>query len=179
MSGHKYVKLIICSILAILAFSLIGCNSKKKITIKAVYLVPENGGQLTKADIDKYPQVIRVTSFRELKRLTSKNTAVWIDKDSVKSVDLNWVVEKAQSKIPIVLIGYNNEIYSFREKLPCFGIKGPYIDWSKYKLEPGYSIWMYKDKANTSAFAKGYDSVPDTKQILSITNMLLEGKSPK
>ena len=181
MNKYKYNKLIICLIMATLVLSLIGCNDKGKITTKAIYLAPKSGGQLTKEDIDKYPEVVSVTSFNELKKLVSKNTAIWIDKDSVDLVKADWIQKESESKIPIALIGYNNALYSFREKFSLFRIKDPYVDWSKQKLEPGFSIAMLKEETNTSisSFIKGYDITPDTKQILSKTNMLLEGKFPK
>lgn len=148
---------------------------------KGIYLAPKDGGQLTEDDANKYADVIRVSDFNELIRLVSKNTAVWIDKDAVDLLDLNWVQKVAESKIPIALIGYNNPVYSFREKLSCFGIKGPSIDWGKQKLEPGFSIGMLKETTETSrsVFLKGYEESPDIKQILSLTNMLLEGKFPE
>ncbi len=161
--------------------SLIGCSNKGGNTAKAIYLAPKDEGQLTEQDISRYPEVIRVSNFNEFKRLVSKNTAIWIDKDAVDLLDLNWVQKEAESKVPIALIGYNNAIYSFREKLSCFGIKGPSIDWGKQKLEPGFSIGMLKETTETSrsVFLKGYEESPDIKQILSITNMLLEGKFPE
>ena len=176
----KYLKFIILCNLVILLLGLIGCTFKGESTAKAIYLAPKSGGQLTDEDIKRYPEVIRVTSFNELKELASKNTSIWIDKDAVDLLDLNWLQEEEQSRIPIVLIGYNNALYSFREKLD-FGIQGPKVDWSKQKLETGFSVWMLKEKSSQSrsAFMKGYDTTPETKQILSITNMLLEGKFPE
>lgn len=178
---NKYLKLTIFCILIITILSLISCITKKENTAKAIYLAPKDGGQLTKEDISKYPEVIRVSDFKEFKKLVSKNNAIWIDKDAVDFVDLNWIQKEAENKIPIVLIGYNNELYSFREKLSCFGINGPYIDWNTQKLEPGFSIGMLKEKTETSrsVFMKGYETNPDTKQILSLTTMLLEGKLPE
>lgn len=178
---NKYLKLIILCILVIAVLSLIGCTNKGKNAAKAIYLAPKDGGQLTKDDINKYSEVIRVSDYKEFKKLVSKNTAIWIDKDAVDLLDLNWVQKEAESRIPIALIGYNNAVYSFREKLSCFGIKGPLIDWSKQKLEPGFSIGMLRETTETSrsVFLKGYETNPDTKQILSLTNMLLEGKFPE
>jgi uncharacterized lipoprotein NlpE involved in copper resistance len=178
---NKYLKLTISCIFVITILSLIGCTNKRENTAKAIYLAPKDGGQLTKDDINKYPEVIRVSDFNEFKKLVSKNTAIWIDKDAVDLLDLSWVQKEAGNKIPIVLVGYNNALYSFREKLSCFGIQGPYIDWSKQKYEPGFSIGMLKEKTETSrsVFMKGYETKPDTRQILSLTNMLLEGKFPE
>ncbi|GFP75328.1 hypothetical protein [Clostridium fungisolvens] len=168
-------------IVVALASSFTGCYHKEKSTVKAIYLSPKEGGQLTKEDLDKYPEVLRVTSQKEMKALVTKNTAIWIDKDSVNLVDSDWLSEQAKNKFPIVLVGYNDPIYSFRDKLSCFNIKGPYIDWSKQKLEPGFSVGMFKEQTaeESSVFLKKYDMVPDTKQILSITNILLDGKLPQ
>ncbi|GFZ31410.1 hypothetical protein CSC2_19360 [Clostridium zeae] len=168
-------------IVVVFASSFTGCYYKEKVTVKAIYLAPKEEGQLTQKDLDNYPEVLRVTSQTELKTLVTKTTAIWIDKDSVYLVDSDWLSEKAQSKLPIVLVGYNDPIYSFRDKLSCFNIKGPYIDWSKQKLEPGFSVGMLKERTaeESSVFLKKYDITPDTKQILSITNMLLDGKFPQ
>lgn len=182
----KYFKLTILYIVAICILSLTGCTNEVKGTekakgpIKAIYLAPKNGGQLSKKELEKYPEVVSVSSLNELKQLVSKKTAIWIDKDVVDLLDESWISHEVQNHIPIALIGYNDTLYSFREKIPVFGIKGPYIDWSKRRLEPGYSIAIIKDNNNTSTsgFLKGYDTTPDVEQILSKTNMLLEGKFP-
>jgi hypothetical protein len=177
----KYVRLYVFCILVITILTMVGCDDKTKGTVTTIYLLPKNGGQLTKGEIGKYPEVISVTSFDELKRLATERTAIWIDKDAVELVDLNWIQDKAESKVPLVLVGYNNALYSFREKLPVFGIQGPYVDWSKEKLEPGFSVGMLREttSTSTSAFIKGYEATLDIKQLLSTSNMLLEGKLPE
>lgn len=181
MTMVKYVKLSVLCILIVTVFNMIGCSSKNKVVTKAVYLAPVKGGQLSKDEIEKYPEITIVTNMDELKKLATEKTAIWIDKDAVDILDSNWIWNKAQSKIPLVLVGYNNDIYSFREKLSVYGIKGPYIDWNDKKLEPGFSVAMLKEKSTTSysVFMKGYDAIPEVKQILSLTNMLLEGKFPE
>ncbi len=172
---NKYIKLIAYSVLAIFILSLVGCNDKEKPAPEAIYLAPESGGQFTKEELSKYPEVIKVTSSNDLKKSVTKNTAIWIDKDSINLIDIKWLQKEAQDKIPIALIGYNNALYSFRDTFNLFGIQGPYVDWTQQKLEPGFSVGMARENNN---FMKGYNSTPDIKQILSITNMLLEGKSP-
>ena len=179
MNQHQFIKLITYCILAISILSLAGCNDKGKTGITAIYLTPESGGQLTKEELSNYPEVISVTTFNELKNSVSEKTAIWLDKDSLNLIDLKWLQKEAASNLPIVLIGYNNALYSFRDKLDVFGIQGPRVDWSQKKLEPGFSVGMLKEPNSSSAFMKGYNSTPDVKQILSITNMLLEGKVPK
>lgn len=171
----------LAGIIVVLLFGLIGCTSNGESVVKAVYLTPESGGQLTEGDIKNYPEVIRVTNFDELKDSVTQNTAIWIDKGAVDLLDQDWLREEAQNRIPIVLIGYNDALYSFRDTLSCFGIEGPNVDWSERELEPGFSVWMIKEKTDQSqsAFMKEYDMTPDTKQILAITNKLLDGEFPE
>jgi hypothetical protein len=178
---NKYLKAAIFCILTVTILNIIGCSGKTKDTVKVIYLVSNNGGQLDKAEIEKYPEVISVTNMDELKKLATEKTVLWIDKDALDLLDLNWIQKKAESKVPIMLMGYNNALYSFRDKLSIFGIKGPYVDWSKEKLEPGFSVGMLKERTitSTSVFMKGYNTKPDVKQILSITNMLFDGKFPE
>jgi hypothetical protein len=152
---------------------------------KAVYLKPSIGGQISSNELKKYPEILIVNSFKELKNSVNKKIAIWIDKDALNImddtiIDNNWLSKKPQNLYPIVLIGYNNALYSFREKLSGFRIEGPYVDWSKIKLEPGFSIWMIKKKTKTSvsALMKGYKEIPKAKRILTITNALLENKFP-
>ena len=82
---------------------------------------------------------------------------------------------------PLVLVGYNDATYSFREKLTGFGIEGPYVDWNEQELEPGFSIWMLLEKTETatSSFMKGYSEAPSAMQIIALTDMLLSGTLPQ
>jgi len=82
---------------------------------------------------------------------------------------------------PLVLVGFNDALYSFREQLTGFGIRGPYVDWSNRELESGFSIWMLleKNETATSSFMKGYNENPSAMQIIALTDMLLEGTLPQ
>ena len=113
-----------------------------KVQIKAIYLTPQEGGQLSKQGIESYPEILMVNSFSELKENFQTNCAIWIDKGAVSIIDQTWLHEEPQMYCTLVLVGYNDAIYSFREKLTGFGIEGPYVDWSEQELEPGFSIWM-------------------------------------
>lgn len=124
----KYLKFNLFCILILTMVSLIGCSKNKENTAKAIYLVPKDGGQLTKEDLSKYPEVTCVSDLKEMKKLVSKNTAIWVDKDTIDLLDLDWIQKEAESEMPIVLIGYNDALYSFREILSCYDIEGPYID---------------------------------------------------
>ena len=152
---------------------------------KAVYLKPRIGGQISENELKKYPEILVVNSYKKLKSSVNKKVAIWIDKDALKMVDdrmkcNNWLWQRPQNSYPILLIGYNDSLYSFTEQLSVFLIIPPHIDWSKTKLEPGFSVCkiIKRNKKSISYFMKGYKEHPRTKSILSITNMLLENKFP-
>ena len=177
MKKYKSIFLL-CIIVVILGFCIQAYISSEKTITKAIYLVPQNGGLLNKRELKKYPEVNVVNDFSSLKKLFRENTAIWIDKDAIKMVDPKWLHEESQNHAPLVLVGYNNVLYSFREKLSGFGIVGPNVDWSQENLESGFSIWMLKSETNSSTFSfmEGYDLSPSVKQILSITNNLISDK---
>lgn len=151
-------------------------NSQSTESPKAVYLVSESGGVLSTEALEKYPQVVVANSFEALKQSADENTAIWIDKDAIELLDKEWMYEKSQNSVPVVLVGYNDALFSFREILSGFGIEGPSVDWSQKTLEPGFSVWMLKQKTDTStsAFMKGYDTVPTVEKILAVTDELME-----
>jgi hypothetical protein len=147
---------------------------------KAVYLKPSIGGQISSIELKKFPEILVANSFKELKNSVNKRIAIWIDKDALNMLDNNWLSKKPQRLFPIVLIGYSDALYSFGEKLSVPRMIPPYVDWSKIKLEPGFSIWMIKKETETSEswFMKGYKEIPKATRILAITNALLENKFP-
>ena len=149
--------------------------NQSTVEIKAVYLMPVTGGQITKEDLAAYPEILPVTDFETLTSHTNKHIAIWIDKDAVDLLPEGWLNQEPQKYYPIVLVGYNNALYSMREKLH-FPIHGPKVDWSKQKLEPGFSVWMIeKDTPNeTSAFMKGYAESVTAERILEVSNELLK-----
>jgi len=149
--------------------------NQSTVEIKAVYLMPVTGGQITKEDLAAYPEILPVTDFETLTSHTNKHIAIWIDKDAVDLLPEGWLNQEPQKYYPIVLVGYNNALYSMREKLH-FPIHGPKVDWSKQKLEPGFSVWMIeKDTPNeTSAFMKGYAEPVTAERILEVSNELLK-----
>jgi hypothetical protein len=144
------------------------------ISLQAIYLV-EAQGQITSEDLQAHPEVFVTDSFDVLMRYSTNKVALWIDKNAVHLVNNLWLNEPPQKYYPIVLVGYNNWLYSFRDQLNIFMIQGPYVDWSKMTLEPGFSVGMLtKESANeTAAFAKEYSEMPTATRILEITNELL------
>jgi hypothetical protein len=178
-------KTIIFGIILLFTLGLIfGCSDKdnsKNSAIRAIYLTPQDGGQLTDQELEKYPEILKVNSFNDLKNAIQAKYAIWIDKDAVTMIDETWLHEEPQIYCPLVLVGYSNALYSFREILTGFGIEGPYVDWSNETLELGFSVWMLTENtgASTSSFMRGYSETPSAKQIITITDMLLEGKFPE
>lgn len=171
--------IILYTLVVILTFlALVGCTFNSKGTIKAIYLVPQSGGQLTDKDLKRHSDIAVINTFDELKETFSENTSIWIDKDAIDLLDQSWLHEEPQNYATLVVIGYNDALYSFREALSGFGIEGPSVNWSQEDLEPGFSIWILREKTDTSqsSFMEGYDIVPTVEQILSSTNALLENE---
>ena len=155
-------------------------SDTEAIEAKAVYFVSKYDMQLTEDDLNKHTEVIVTDSFDNLKSLTEKKVAIWIDKNAIDKVEQDWLQKAPQKDYPIALVGYNNALYSFREKLGGFGIHGPKINWEAKKLEPGFSVWKLKEETSSSksAFMDGYETIPSVQAILDVTNMLLEGRYP-
>ena len=176
-------KVLLRIILLLTLVSIIGCRNKdnnENPVIRVIYLMPQAGGQLALQEIENHPEILMVNSFNDLKEEFHAKCAIWIDKDTINIIDETWLHEEPQMYCPLVLIGYNDSLYSFREQLSGFEIEGPYVDWSKQTLEPGFSVWMLTEKTETSisSFMKGYNEVPSVMRIIEVTNLLLEGKFP-
>jgi len=149
--------------------------NQSTVEISAVYLVPINGGQVTKQDLTNHPEILPVTDFEALSSHTKNWVAIWIDKDAVNLLPRGWLYEEPQKYYPIIMVGYNNALYSMREKLGM-PITGPKVDWSKYQLEPGFSAWMIKtdEPDSISAFMKGYTETVTAERILDVSDDLLK-----
>jgi hypothetical protein len=92
-------------------------------SIRAVYLV-RGRGQLSPDDLQKHPEVLVTNSFDELKQHAQKPVALWIDKNAVRLLraqeptsGARWLDQAPQADYPIVLVGYSNTLFSFRENL--------------------------------------------------------------
>ena len=145
---------------------------------QAIYLV-QDSGQLSSDELQTHPEVVVTNTFDDFKHHAPTKAALWIDKNAVNLVDSHWLHEPPQEYYPLVLVGYNDALYAFRDTLSGFGISGPYVDWSTRTLEPGFSVWMIREETSSSlsAIMKGYNQEPTVQDILNITNALLEGKT--
>ncbi len=145
---------------------------------KAVYLTYRQGG-FPSRDLKAHPEVIVVTTFNDFKyQATHQRIALWIDKSAtpLNAEQEKWINEAPQAYYPIVLVGYSDTLYSFRDllKLCCF--MGPAINTNP---EPGFSViqWQKTPDPNgrTAVFLQGYPEKPTVSSILHITNALLDG----
>jgi hypothetical protein len=158
----------------------LGTNPPEPNGIPAIYLV-QGQGQLAASDLRSHPEVMVTHSFDEFKQHSQAKVALWVDKNAVSLVNMDWLHQAPQKYYPLALIGYNDALYSFRERLAGFPISGPAIDWSTATLEPGFSVWMIREETSSSlsTYMKGYAQPPTVDAILTITNALLKAGPPK
>ncbi len=146
---------------------------------KAVYFI-RHRGQIDPEDLYAHPEVVLVHTVEEFEALGNQRIALWVDKDVLTEVDQNWLHQVPQKYNPLVVVGYNDALYAFREKLDGFGIEGPYVDWSTKTLEPGFSVWALQSDSGSvplssvSAFMQGYRQPPTVANILAVTESFVE-----
>ena len=148
--------------------------------LSAIYLV-QNQGQLTAGDLRLHPEVLVTSSFDEFKRHSQVKIALWIDRNAVALVNMDWLHQAPQKYYPLVLVGYNDALYSFHETLAGFPLMGPAKDWSTATLEPGFSVWMIRKETSSSlsTYMMGYAQPPTVAAILAVTNALLKAGPPE
>jgi hypothetical protein len=145
---------------------------------RAVYLTHDLG-ELTVDDRKAHPEVIISPTFDDFKSHAVSKIALWVDKNAVKMIDKNWLNLPPQKYFPLVIVGYNDPLYCFRDTLSVGNIEGPYVDWSKENLEPGFCVWMILKENSSegkSAIFRSYHQTPTIQDILNVTNPLLEEK---
>lgn len=146
-------------------------------TPSTVYLVAKDDGQLTQKDIKQHPEVLVVNSFQDLTKVINqnKNIAIWIDKNATNLIENGWLLKEPQKNNLLVLIGYDNSLYSFREQLNL-GIHGPKVDWNTTKVGNGFSVWyLTKTTSNSiNATTKGYSDKVTIDNIFKVTDEIIE-----
>ncbi len=160
-----------CLLLILLAIS---CTPT---SIKAVYLV-QGPSQLSSSDLQAHPEVVVANTFSDLKQRAQTRVALWIDKNATTLIDGGWLDQAPQMYYPIVLVGYNDTLYSFKYVLHICCFSGPAgIDWNAKVLEPGFSV-IQREGANGiisgATYIQGYNQTSRVQDILNITNALLE-----
>lgn len=162
----------------LLAFGLLSaCNTPAfDQSLRAAYLVQE-GGQLSRNDLDKYPEILVTSSFDAFKEAASHRIALWIDKNATQLVEDGWLDTMPQASYPIIVVGYNDTLLSFKYKLGICCFLGPAMpDFSD--AEPGFSV-IKRDKGEPDAsitMLQGFKQTPTVNDILKISNDLLDGK---
>jgi hypothetical protein len=144
--------------------------------IQAIYLALPEGEEISEDDLKNHPEIFKVSDFETLSSYTSKYIIpIWIDKDAIDLLPQGWINQYPQKFYPIIVIGYNNALYSMRERLGM-PIIGEWVDWSKYTLEPDFSAWMIKSyNANgISSTMKGYEEPVSVEHILEVSNGLFK-----
>lgn len=143
-------------------------------SIKAVYFADKKDGRLQE-DITKYPEVIKVNTFEELRKVVGENPDIdiWIDKNAADLLEVGWLSEAPQKYNLLVMIGCDNALYSFREILNL-GIEGPSINWNETKVGDGFSVWkLVEDNSDGSKqLCEGYSKMPTVEGIFEITEIL-------
>lgn len=155
-------------------------TDRGSMAVSAVYLTPATGGELSAADLKAHPNVVVVHDQAELESAVQGVTAIWIDRGAVPSVDFAWLKARVDDRYPIALIGYSSALYSFREALNLGTIHGPYVDWAKEKITPGFSVWMtqHLDKNGVEAYMNGFAETPSVDRVLAVTDSLLAETPP-
>src|SRR5262249_13744615 len=154
----------------------------KPVMVKAIYFVGKQGGELSADDLKKHPEVKTVRTFADLQRFAEKGKAVWIDVTAIPFLrgdkEQEWIIRKAEEGYPCAVVGCNEPLWCFRDRLDCFGISGPGpIDWTKYDLSPGFSVIRQTRlqvgiETHVSGPMRGYKVAPTARRVLNVTDRL-------
>jgi hypothetical protein len=148
-----------------------GCASEPETPIKAVYLV-RAVGQLSPEDLQAHPEVEVTDNFDTLKEIAQTKVALWIDINAVDLVKLEWLGQGPQAYYPVVLVGYGDEACSFFNAIPYFSFEVPCC--LECSAPPsGFSVNIQSDVSE--GHMQGYEKTPTVRDILDITNPLLDG----
>jgi hypothetical protein len=148
--------------------------SSSKPPFKAVYLVQE-GGQLSQAELDKHPEILVTNDFNVFKQAARNRIALWVDKNAAQLVDSDWINRAPQAYYPIVVVGYNEPLRSFKYSLQTDCFLGP-INPDFSGSEPGFSVFeRVRDNSTACAISQGFKQIPTVDDILQVSNALLGG----
>lgn len=167
------------TIFVLACFFVVGCAVVSGQSInkpRAIYLVQGNG-ELAPQDLRTHPDVIVTSDVNKFKKYAQSKIALWIDKNAVNLVNDGWLDQAPQAYNPIVLIGYNDTLYSFRDNLDLCCFSGPIGNRDESKLVPGFSV-ILREESNSfpnAVFLRAYKQTPRVSEILDVTNGLLDG----
>ena len=146
-------------------------------SLRAAYLV-EGEGQFSQADLEKHPEILVTDNFEEFKNAARDRIGLWIDKNAVQLVEAGWLDTMPQAAYPIILIGYNDPLRSFKYSLTVCCFLGP-VDPDFSQSEPGFSVIERPNGEPGSAdvIVRGFKQIPTVEDVLKISNDLLKGNS--
>lgn len=145
----------------------------------AVYFTAAEGGEIGPADLEQHPELAVTHAFADLQAVADSKQTIWIDKSVTDQVEPAWLSEQSLLAKTIVVVGYHDSLYAFREALDAFGIKGPYVDWSRKRVSPGFSAWKLKTSTATSksAWLRGYEQPSTVERIVAAIAPLQEAET--
>ncbi len=169
----KKIYFLFCCILLIIT---LGCQQNQA-KIKAIYLVPNSGGVISQKDLEAHPEIKVIHTADELKLSAKYNVAIWVDKHAVNLIEKEWFEQWPQKSYVTAFIGCGDVAYA-HNLIGGFWVTGIFVHDPKL---PGFSVWKLwrEDSTGKSAFLMGYTEPVTIQNVLSKTDILLEGKNPK
>jgi hypothetical protein len=146
-------------------------------SIRAAYLV-EGEGQLSQVDLDKHPEILVTHNFDDFKNAARDRIGLWIDKNAVQLVETGWLDKMPQAAYPIILVGYNDPLRSFKYSLTVCCFLGP-SDPDFSQSEPGFSVIERPtgEPGTPDVIVQGFKQISTVADVLKVSNDLLDGKS--
>ncbi|MDW7650256.1 MAG: hypothetical protein SCK29_05640 [Bacillota bacterium] len=140
-----------------------------KTEIKAVYLAPKSGAQLSENELRKYPQIVVVNNFNDLKTSidkANKKMGIWVDMSAVDLADKEWLLSSPQKFYPVLLIG----CYDLMSQKPMSeAFYNGDIDWTSQTITAGFSYWILEN----NTYHEGIDTLNQIDEMFRVTDMLL------
>lgn len=145
-------------------------------SIRAAYLV-EGDGQLSQAELDKHPEILVTHTFEGFRNAARDRIGLWIDKNAVQLMEPDWLDKMPQAAYPIILVGYNDPLRSFKYSLTVCCFLGP-INPDFSGSEPGFSVIERPtgEPGTPDVIVQGFKQIPTVEDVLKISNDLLDGK---
>jgi len=156
-----------------------GCSSDEAISkskdIKAVYLMPKQGGKVSKEELKEYPQVVVVDNFKHLKYVVETvetPIGIWIDQETVEKADRAWLQEEPQNSYPVILVGFYDVVNPIPMREQFY--RGS-IDWDSETLAEGFSFWVLNtsDDPTEAKYLEGIGAMLRLDEILRVTQYYL------
>ncbi len=160
---------------------LFGCSAPVASQPARVAYLVQSGGQLSQTELAGHPEILVTNSYTEFKQAARRRIALWIDKNATQLVDLEWINSMPQTSYPIFVIGYNDPLLSFRDRLPVGVFLGPPLAPTEIsKADGGFSVIKRDSNAPGAqiTMVAGFKQPPTVERLLNLSNDLLDGKIP-